>query len=359
MTNKRIFGYDFARGLAIIGMIFVNFKVVMVAETDKFLYQLVDILSGKAAALFVVLAGIGMTLMYQNAKNKNDISKIKKVKISLLKRAAFLFVVGLSFYFIWPADILHYYALYISIGIIFLSFSRTKLIVISLVLIIGYNILIWIFDYETAWNWEILKYLDFFTIKGFLRNMFFNGFHPVIPWLAFLLTGMWIGRIDFNSPKKRKRVTIISLIIYIVFKGISMLLVFILSGLLPGDAEEIGYLVGTTPMPPLFFYMVTGTSLSVFIISVSVYFCNKFSDTLFVKQIISTGQLALSNYFLHVIIGLYGVQLIFGKLHRAFTIEFAFFYALVFSILLVVFSHLWRKKFKRGPLELLMRKITG
>ena len=60
-TKNRILAYDFARGLAIIGMVFVNFKVVMVAETDAFLYQLVDVLSGKAAALFVVLAGVGMT----------------------------------------------------------------------------------------------------------------------------------------------------------------------------------------------------------------------------------------------------------------------------------------------------------
>lgn len=34
--TKRIIGYDFARGLAIIGMVFVNFKVVMVKETDEF-----------------------------------------------------------------------------------------------------------------------------------------------------------------------------------------------------------------------------------------------------------------------------------------------------------------------------------
>ena len=77
MTEEthRILGYDFARGLAIIGMIFVNFKTVMVAETDAYLYQLVASLSGKSAALFVVLAGVGMTLMYQRAKAKSQSSE--------------------------------------------------------------------------------------------------------------------------------------------------------------------------------------------------------------------------------------------------------------------------------------------
>ncbi len=357
--TQRIYGFDFARGLAIIGMIIVNFKVVMVAETDAFLYQMVELLSGKAAALFVVLAGVGITLMYQSAKRKKDFEKIRQVKISLLKRAAFLFVVGLSYYFIWPADILHYYGLYLSIGVLFLSLSRKWLLTISLLLIIGYTALLLFFDYETGWDWHMLEYTDFFTLNGFFRNLFLNGFHPVLPWLAFLLTGIWVGRINFNDAKKRKRVTMLSLIVFIVFKGNSMFLVEKLSSLTPSEALDIEYLFGTTPMPPLFFYMITATSLAILIISVSVYVTNKFSDSLFVKQMISTGQLALSNYFFHVVIGMLFLELFYGKLEYAFTIEFAVGYAILFSVLIVVFSHLWRKKFKQGPLEYLMRKITG
>ncbi len=357
--TQRIYGFDFARGLAIIGMIIVNFKVVMVAETDAFLYQMVELLSGKAAALFVVLAGVGITLMYQSAKRKKDFEKIRQVKISLLKRAAFLFVVGLSYYFIWPADILHYYGLYLSIGVLFLSLSRKWLLTISLLLIIGYTALLLFFDYETGWDWHMLEYTDFFTLNGFFRNLFLNGFHPVLPWLAFLLTGIWVGRINFNDAKKRKRVTMLSLIVFIVFKGNSMFLVEKLSSLTPSEASDIEYLFGTTPMPPLFFYMITATSLAILIISVSVYVTNKFSDSLFVKQMISTGQLALSNYFFHVVIGMLFLELFYGKLEYAFTIEFAVGYAILFSVLIVVFSHLWRKKFKQGPLEYLMRKITG
>ncbi|MCD4664218.1 MAG: DUF1624 domain-containing protein, partial [Bacteroidales bacterium] len=288
--TQRIIGYDFARGLAIVGMVFVNFKVVMVAETDKLLYQFVELFSGKAAALFVVLAGIGITLMYESAKRENDAGKIKQLKINLLKRAAFLFVVGLSYYFIWPADILHYYGLYLSIGILFLSVSRTWLQIISVLLILGYTVSFSFFNYETGWDWNTLEYIDFFTITSFFRNLFFNGFHPVLPWIAFLFTGIWIGRINFNDSKIRKRVTSISFSIFIVFKVISMILVGTLSKISPAEVTDIEYLLGTSPMPPLFFYMITASSLAVFIISVSVYFSNKFSHTLLVKQMVSTGQ---------------------------------------------------------------------
>ncbi len=356
---KRIIGYDFARGLAIIGMVFVNFKVVMVQETDAFLYQLVDLLSGKAAALFVMLAGVGITLMYNSAKRKNDLGKIRQVKTNLLKRATFLFVVGLSYYFIWPADILHYYGLYLTVGVVLLAVPKRWLLIISGLLIIGYSVSLLFFNYETGWNFTTLEYTDFFTINGFFRNLFFNGFHPVFPWVAFLLIGIWVGRIDFNNTKKRNIFAISSLIVFIVFKTISILLVGLSNTLSPKEAEELYYLFGTSPMPPMFFYMITASSLSIFIIAISVFIGQKFSNTLFVKHVVSAGQLALSNYFFHIIIGMLGILLIFGKLEQAFSIEFVFFYALFFNILLIIFSHLWRKKFKRGPLELLMRKITG
>jgi len=361
MTGEthRILGYDFARGLAIIGMIFVNFKTVMVVETDAYLYQLVDLLSGKAAALFVVLAGVGMTLMYRKAKAKNDVGEIRKVKIILLKRAAFLFVVGLSYYAIWPADILHYYGLYVTIGVLFLSVSRKWLLTISFLLIIAYSVSMLSFNYDAGWNWNTLEYTDFFNVNRFFRNFFLNGSHPVCPWISFLLTGIWIGRINFNETKIRKRVTLFSLTLFIVFKSISIFLIGTLNQLSPTEASDITYLLRTTPIPPSFFYMITACSSAVFIISISMYISTKLSHTLFIKQMVSTGQLSLSNYFLHVIIGMLAIKLFFRKLEFAFSIEFTLVYAIFFSIVIIFFSHIWCMKFKHGPLEYIMRKITG
>jgi uncharacterized membrane protein YeiB len=357
--TNRILGYDFARGLAIIGMIFVNFKTVMVAKTDAYLYHVVELLSGKAAALFVVLAGVGMTLMYQNAKAKNDLGKIREVKIILLKRAAFLLVVGLSYYSIWSGDILHFYGLYVPIGVLFLSVSRKWLQTLSFLLIIAYSASLLFFNYEAGWDWNTLEYTDFFTVNGFFRNLFLNGFHPVFPWIAFLLTGIWIGRINFNDVKIRNRITIFSLTIFVVFKSISILLINYLSQLSPKEALDTTYLLGTTPMPPVFFYMITASSLAVFVISISIYISTKLSHTLFIKQMVSTGQLSLSNYFFHVIIGMLAIKFFFRKLEFAFSIEFTVVYAIVFSVVLIFFSHIWLMKFKKGPLEYIMRKITG
>jgi uncharacterized protein len=356
--KQRILGFDFARGLAIIGMIFVNFKVVMTNQTSGWLYEIMEVFSGKAAALFVVLAGVGMTLMYDSAKHKNDALKTKQVKVSLLKRAAFLFVIGLSYYFIWPADILHFYGLYLTIGVVLLGVHRRWLITLSLLLIVGYSLMFPLINYEKGWDWNTLEYIDFFTVRGFFRNLFINGFHPVIPWIAFLLTGIWVGRIDFRDKRIREKILIISIALYVTFKIISAVLVHVFLGLSPNETSEIEYALGTSPMPPLFFYMVTASSLAVFVITLSIYITEKFADTFLIKQMVSAGQLALSNYFFHVVIGMLGVQLFFGKLEQAFSMEFTVAYACIFNILSVVFSYYWRKRFDRGPLEYVMRKIT-
>ena len=358
-TNKRIFGYDFARGLAIIGMVFVNFKMVIAVKSDAFLYNVIEILSGKAAALFVILAGVSISLMYQSAHRKNSAIKIRQVKKRLLKRALFLFVIGLSFYAIWPADILHYYGLYLTIGVLFLSVANRWLLITSGLIIIGYPLSMFFFNYETGWNWDTLEYIDFFTVNGFFRNLFFNGFHPVFPWIAFLLIGIWVGRINFNNITIRKKISRYSLIAFVLFKGLSLFIVGFLTQTSPNEAQEIAIIFGTMPMPSFFFYMVTASSLAIFIISMSIYICTNLSHLLIVKQLISTGQLALSNYIFHVLIGLFSLELFFGKLEQAYSIGFMFTYAVIYCVLLLVFSHLWRKKYTYGPLEYLMRKLIG
>src|SRR5437763_250264 len=60
----RIQGYDVARALAILGMVVVHFGLVVAGPATKsgWLAALLRFLDGRAAALFVALAGVGLTL---------------------------------------------------------------------------------------------------------------------------------------------------------------------------------------------------------------------------------------------------------------------------------------------------------
>ena len=71
-----------------------------------------SVFEGKAAATFVVLAGVGIALMTNSAIKENNQLKLKTAKIRIIKRALFLFIIGVSYIPIWPADILHFYGIY-------------------------------------------------------------------------------------------------------------------------------------------------------------------------------------------------------------------------------------------------------
>ena len=71
----------------------------------------------------------------------------------------------------------------------------------------------------------------------------------------------------------------------------------------------------------------------------------------------STGQLALTTYVAHVLVGM-GTLEAMGRLEDQ-TLGWAVSTSLVFSIAAIISSWLWRRRFSRGPLEALMRRIAG
>jgi uncharacterized protein len=75
--KQRIIGLDVARALAVIGMIIVNFKVVLGQDGQTWVKYFASIFDGKAAATFVVLAGVGLALMTDSAINHRDKYKLK------------------------------------------------------------------------------------------------------------------------------------------------------------------------------------------------------------------------------------------------------------------------------------------
>jgi len=88
-------------------MVLVNFKLAMGAEENGplWLRTFSALLNGRAAATFVILAGVGASLGSHRASVSGDKVQQRQERMTLLKRALFLFVVGWAFFPIWPADI--------------------------------------------------------------------------------------------------------------------------------------------------------------------------------------------------------------------------------------------------------------
>lgn len=358
--NSRIVGYDFARAFAIFGMVLVNFSIVMNASEKGpvWLVALVKSVEGKAAATFVVLAGVGLSLLSAKARLSQDLDKIKYKRKALLKRALFLFIVGLLYMPIWDADILHFYGLYIALGTVLLTASSSQLWGAMGIFTFGFIGLFLIFDYDTGWNWETLEYIHFWTVEGLIRRSFFNGFHPVFPWVAFLFFGMWLGRQDITNPTFQKKALAGGLGTLVLAEMLSIGLITIFAAPEFGFTEdEIDMLFGTGPMPPMPQYLLAGIGSAVIVITLSIRITEKFKSSWWVNSFVMTGQLALTLYVAHVLIGMVVLELM-GRLENQ-TLVFAVQSSLVFFGGSILFATLWRKRFSRGPLEWVMRATTG
>ncbi len=352
--KKRIAGIDVARSLAVIGMIIVNFKMVFGSNGSTILKMFAGLFSGKAAATFVVLAGVGIALMSKNAVMTHDVEKLKKIKFSVLKRAIFLFVIGLSYIPIWPADILHFYGIYMIILLLLLEKKDIFLWVSYFGLIILFPCLMMYLNYETGWNFEIFEYTDMWTMNGFFRNLFFNGFHPVIPWTAFMILGFWFGRQDLYDSRFVRKMLRISAALFIFIEIIRTVVQLILKQM---NNTEIEMFFSTSPMPPFPLYMISGSCFAIAVISFCILYCEKNRDQHVVKLLTNTGQLALTFYVAHVIIGMGLVEILSSKRLGEYSIEFSLIYALLFSCVCVWFANWWKQRRTIGPLEQLMNRI--
>ena len=356
--KKRIIGIDVARALAVIGMIIVNFKVVFGENGLSWVKSFASVFDGKAAATFVVLAGIGLSLMTNSAIKNNDQAKLKIARNRILKRALFLFIVGISYIAIWPADILHFYGVYMAIIVLLLSSSNKTIIISAISLIVVFPVLITFWNYETGWNFETLEYQGFWTIKGFMRNLFFNGFHPVIPWTAFMLFGYWFGKQNLHNHKFIKKTFWTSTIVFTSIQILSYLSIAFLSEGNQEFAKELTEILGVNPMPPLPIYMFNGISIAFSLITACIIIAKRFENNIIIDALNKTGQLALTFYVAHVIIGMGIIEAINPSKMGKYAIEFSVMYALVFSLFCILFAVIWRKYKKSGPLEWLMRKVT-
>lgn len=356
--KKRIIGIDVARALAVIGMIIVNFKIVFGEHGASWLKTVAHLFDGKAAATFVILAGVGLALMTKSAIKDQNKEKLKTARIKIIKRSIFLFVVGLSYVWIWPADILHFYGIYMLVALFFINRPSKQILIGSISIIVLYPLLLLLFNYEAGWNFSSLEYTDFWTIKGFFRNLLFNGFHPVLPWTAFLLFGLWYGRQDLHNGVFLKKSLWVSAAVFISIQIVSTGLIYFLSKGNPEAIASLTPVLGTDPMPPMPIYMINGISISILIISICILLAKRYENSRIIKALNKTGQLALTFYVAHVILGM-GIIEEMGSLKLGeYSIGFSISYAFLFSLLCIVFAQIWLNYKKSGPLEWLMRKLT-
>jgi uncharacterized membrane protein YeiB len=245
------------------------------------------------------------------------------------------------------------------IGVCLLNAPDRRLWSWAAAFVIGFMVLLFILDYDRGWDWSSLTYLDFWTASGMARHLFFNGFHPVVPWTAFLLVGIWLGRRDMTDRAVRRKIFTGGLAATLLAETASRVLTPLMLTQFSGqDPLDIQGLCGTAPIPPMPFYMLSAGGTAVMLIVACVVLSDKITTTRWLfNPLITTGQFALTFYVAHVVLGM-GVLEALGRLDNQ-SLTAAVGSALCFCALGVTVAVVWRKFFDRGPLEWVLRKITA
>lgn len=357
--NKRIIGFDLARAYAIFGMYIVNFNIVFGNYNDKTLMgQFLSLFSGNSSTVFVMLAGMGVALMTNKPFYTTE--EKSKLRSTIHKRAWFLLVLGLLLFLWWPADILHFYGGYMHIAALLLFLNKRYYLFTATLSVVIFHFLYELLPFETGWNFDTLQYKDFWTLNGFLRNTFYNGWNSIFPWLAYFTTGMYLGRLDWTLPKTQFKMFTIGLVL---FSSISLLQLFSNSLSL---SEEIKFFINADYLPPFLPFVLSTLGFGLMMITFFMFISQFLSQNKLANDLAKTGQMTLTHYISHITIGMIIFATITGKEFEGKMNEqtpmqplMIFSFATVYFILSFYFSKLWTKKYKNGPFEMLMRKIAG
>ena len=364
--NRRIAGYDFARSLALSGLVVANFRGNVEHVELDLLY---DFIQGGATVTFLVLGGVGISLLKQRDQRTNPAHRSANSRKRLIKRAASLLVIGICCNLIWHTNFLCRYSICIAIGALLLTVSNRWLWSIAFIFVlIWVAFTFWIFDYyDVIENLGKLHDSDPWTMEGMVFRVFLDRFHFIFFWTASLLIGMWLGRQEVHYLRVHKgvffggsAVALVSACIpWLLIRGAPWLLTWVLSDYQPprvwDSARETLMRLFTPIFMPLHFLGICGAAIA--IIGGSLMLTEKFPDAKWTKPFIAAGQLALTLYVAHLVIG-EGVLKILGFLENQ-TFSSAIGSAVIFCICAVIFSHFWRKRFEHGPLEWSIRRITG
>ncbi|MEV8130494.1 heparan-alpha-glucosaminide N-acetyltransferase domain-containing protein [Pseudarthrobacter oxydans] len=201
-ASGRLHGIDAARGLALLGMMATHLLPTFESNAGLTPTWIGLTFSGRAAALFAVLAGVGLALSTGKHKPVQG-PDLTAARRGIALRALVIAAVGLTLggLEVNLAIILVHYAVLFLCVLPFLGMGLKRLCGWAGGWILGSPVLAymlrpWLLAAEPPLklghnpSWE-----DLATPSRLLADVFFTGYYPVFQWLSYLLVGLIVGRL--------------------------------------------------------------------------------------------------------------------------------------------------------------------
>lgn len=363
-SAPRLAGVDAARGVALLGMAAVHVLPLQDEAGGRTLVE--QVAAGRSAALFAVLAGVGVALAF----GRPSPARRARDGVALVLRALLIGAVGLGLGRLdsGVAVILAYYAVFFVLLVPWLAAGTRVLwasavVVAAVVPVVSFAVR----DHLPERDPASPTFDDVTEPAQLLSELLLTGYYPAAAWVAYLLVGLGVGRLALRSRRTAALLAGAGAGLALLAAGASALLLGPLGGyerigqeisLSPGttveqvvDAGRFGNVPTVSPWwlatdaphttTPLDLLGTTGTALLVLGLLLLAQ-----RLPVLLAPLAAAGSMPLTLYTLHVVL-----------LSRVETDRPLRFYLVQVAAALAV-ALLWRRFVGRGPLEAAVAAVT-
>ncbi len=373
----RLSSLDVTRTLALVGVVILNYHGFLNGGDDginrSFGERLFDPLQGplttRFAATFVLVAGMGVTLLSNRSRLSENRTAIRDDRWRLARRGLLLYAGGFVLNWVWPGTILFFYgALFMASSLLF-TLRLRWIAVVGATSAVAAAAIAW-FRFEHHRTGHDVRWLDPepTSPRNLLLRTFIGYTHPLFPWLAFLCVGIAVGRFLPMAPRYRNRLLLGGTALLVITYAIS----HFGSGAATTNAGGVAarplaargvltdrwqLLLSTRPFDRGLLYTIgtIGSSIMAFcLVSIVV---DKFAHAWLTRMLQHAGQMTLTIYVCHAFV--FNIVVHWLKWVGPTGLDSALVLSLSFWVGAITLASLWHRSIGIGPFERVYRSFGG
>jgi uncharacterized membrane protein YeiB len=363
--TPRVIGLDVTRGLALIGVVVMNYHGYLngggTSEPptffDRLFHPYVGVLSTRFAATFVLVAGMGITLLTNRSRTSGDPAAIVADRWRLIRRGLVLAAAGYVIEWVWSGTIIFFYGAYFIVAAFLFTLRTRWLVVVGAVsALAGAGIAAWRIVRETDGHatWWLDPEPD--SPRNLMLRTFVGHTHPLLPWMAFVCAGMIIGRMLPRLTAVRPKLLVGGLAMLAVTYAINAIAAPPFASAGVGDVR-LATILSTRPFDRGLLYTVGALGSSIAAFCIVSWLAERARGNALVVALQRAGQLTLTLYVLHVLV-FNGVVDGLGWI-QPFSLGAALTFAAAFWVFAIALGAWWQRLMGQGPLERLYRAFGG
>ncbi|MFF7309730.1 DUF418 domain-containing protein [Streptomyces sp. NPDC008137] len=222
----RLIGLDLARALAVFGMYIVHIAPMPSAGNNlgSWVYSLAE---GRSSALFATLAGFSLMLIAGRLEPKTGLAG-RQAKARIAIRAVILLALGTVLAMEYgDIIILAYYGVYFLLALLVVRLSAKTLAIIAagIALVmpqLAFVLKMWLSD-SVQQSINAYDPLEKLSTVGVL-DLLLTGLYPTITWMAFVIAGMALARLDLTAATVQRRLAALGASLTVGAYGLATLL---------------------------------------------------------------------------------------------------------------------------------------